>query len=108
MAQYERLEADAPELEFRCKNQIKVKGMDFLLVNIVAFLGDESQQQGDARPAQTGPSRGWTDQSTRTGPAPIWSIDYHQKWFDVDTATASPIHSPTSSLSLMTCPPSRF
>ncbi|KAB5590225.1 Protein YIPF1 [Ceratobasidium theobromae] len=84
MAQYERLEADAPELEFR------------------SFLGDESQQQGDARPAQTGPSRGWTDQSTRTGPAPIWSIDYHQKWFDVDTATASPIHSPTSSLSLMT------
>ncbi|KAF8752115.1 Yip1 domain family protein [Rhizoctonia solani] len=32
------------------------------------------------------PSRGWSDQS-RGGPAPIWSIDYYQKWFDVDTVT---------------------
>ncbi|KAG8761864.1 hypothetical protein FRC11_012675 [Ceratobasidium sp. 423] len=74
MAQYERLEADAPELEFR------------------SFLGDESQQQGAA--AQAAPSRGWADQS-RGGPAPIWSIDYYQRWFDVDTVTvlARIIHS---------------
>ncbi|KAF8685214.1 yip1 domain family [Rhizoctonia solani] len=66
MAQYERLEADAPELEFR------------------SFLGDENQQRGPTN--QTAPSRGWSDQS-RGGPAPIWSIDYYQKWFDVDTVT---------------------
>ncbi|CAE6411071.1 unnamed protein product [Rhizoctonia solani] len=66
MAQYERLDTDAPGLEFR------------------SFLGDESQQQGAA--TQTAPSRGWADQS-RGGPAPIWSIDYYQKWFDVDTVT---------------------
>ncbi|GAB1520227.1 hypothetical protein RhiTH_003300 [Rhizoctonia solani] len=66
MAQYERLEADAPELEFR------------------SFLGDENQQRGTTN--QTAPSRGWSDQS-RGGPAPIWSIDYYQKWFDVDTVT---------------------
>ncbi|KAG9128574.1 hypothetical protein FRC07_000007 [Ceratobasidium sp. 392] len=69
MAQYERLQADdAPDLEFR------------------SFLGDETQQRA-ARAPQAAPSRGWSDQSTRGGSAPIWSIDYHQKWFDVDTTT---------------------
>ncbi|EUC61438.1 Yip1 domain protein, putative [Rhizoctonia solani AG-3 Rhs1AP] len=74
MAQYERLDTDAPGLEFR------------------SFLGDEGQQQGAA--TQTAPSRGWADQS-RGGPAPVWSIDYYQKWFDVDTVTvlARIIHS---------------
>ncbi|KAG9086595.1 hypothetical protein FS749_003541, partial [Ceratobasidium sp. UAMH 11750] len=69
MAQYERLQdQDAPDLEFR------------------SFLGDETQQTGVAAP-QAGPSRGWSDQSPRGASAPIWSIDYHQQWFDVDTTT---------------------
>ncbi|KAG8708988.1 hypothetical protein FRC08_018598 [Ceratobasidium sp. 394] len=69
MAQYERLQdQDAPDLEFR------------------SFLGDETQQAGAAAP-QAGPSRGWSDQSPRGASAPIWSIDYHQQWFDVDTTT---------------------
>ncbi|QRW13312.1 protein YIPF1 [Ceratobasidium sp. AG-Ba] len=69
MAQYERLQAEeAPELEFR------------------SFLGDETTHTGTTA-AQPGPARGWSDQSTRPGQAPIWSIDYHQQWFDVDTAT---------------------
>ncbi|KAG8687325.1 hypothetical protein FRC09_013566 [Ceratobasidium sp. 395] len=77
MAQYERLQADdAPDLEFR------------------SFLGDETQQTSTAAPQAAGPSRGWSDQSTRGGSAPIWSIDYHQQWFDVDTTTHITINQP--------------
>ncbi|KAF8607406.1 Yip1-domain-containing protein [Ceratobasidium sp. AG-I] len=79
MAQYERLQAeDAPDLEFR------------------SFLADETSGANATQPQpQAAPSRGWSDQSTRGANAPVWSVEYHQRWFDVDTTTvlARIIHS---------------